>query len=73
MKVTSTAVQKSKAYVPPSYEDYKLPPLELLAEPEYSFASVQEKVVKSKAAYWKNCWVNLMSMRRLSPRTPGLW
>ena len=50
MKVTSTSVQKQKAYVPPSYEDYKLPPLELLAEPEYSFASVQEKVVKSKAS-----------------------
>jgi len=33
----------------PSYEDYELPPLELLAEPEYSFAAVQEKVVKSKA------------------------
>jgi len=49
VKVTSTAIQKQKAYVPPSYEDYKLPPLELLAEPEYSFASVQEKVVKSKA------------------------
>ncbi len=48
-KVTSAA-QKSKAYVSPSYEDYKLPPLELLAEPEYSFTSVQEKVVKSKAA-----------------------
>ncbi len=32
-----------------SYEDYELPPLELLAEPEYSFAAVQEKVVKAKA------------------------
>ena len=50
VKVTSAAVQKQKAYVPPSYEDYKLPPMELLAEPEYSFASVQEKVVKSKAS-----------------------
>ncbi len=33
----------------PSYDDYELPPLDLLAEPEYGFASVQEKVVKSKA------------------------
>lgn len=49
IKATSMAIQKPKAYVPPSYEDYKLPPLELLAEPEYTFASVQEKVVKSKA------------------------
>ncbi len=34
----------------PIYEDYVLPPLELLAEPEYCFASVQEKVIKEKAA-----------------------
>jgi len=32
-----------------SYKDYELPPLELLAEPEYTFAAVQEKVVKAKA------------------------
>ncbi len=38
------------SYVPVSYEDYALPPLELLAEPEYSFAAVQEKVVKAKAS-----------------------
>ncbi|UCG57523.1 MAG: DNA translocase FtsK 4TM domain-containing protein [Phycisphaerales bacterium] len=37
-------------YVQPSYEDYTLPPLELLAEPEYGFAAVQEKVVKAKAS-----------------------
>jgi len=35
--------------VQPSYKDYILPPLELLAEPEYSFAAVQEKVIKAKA------------------------
>ena len=34
----------------PSYDDYVLPPLELLAEPEYSFSAVQEKVVKAKAS-----------------------
>jgi len=39
-----------KPYVPADYEDYTLPPLELLAEPEYSLAAVQEKVVKAKAA-----------------------
>ena len=32
-----------------AYDDYTLPPLELLAAPEYSFAAVQEKVVKAKA------------------------
>jgi len=37
-------------FVQPSYDDYELPPLDLLAEPEHSFASVQEKVVKSKAS-----------------------
>jgi len=42
--------KESWSYVPASYEDYTLPPLELLAEPEYSFAAVQGKVVKSKAA-----------------------
>ncbi len=39
-----------KPYVPPSYEDYTLPPLDLLVEPEHTFAAVQEKVVKAKAA-----------------------
>lgn len=39
----------TKAYVPTSYEDYTLPPLELLSEPEHSFASVQEKIIKAKA------------------------
>jgi S-DNA-T family DNA segregation ATPase FtsK/SpoIIIE len=37
------------ALIQPSYDDYELPPLDLLAEPEYGFAAVQEKVVKAKA------------------------
>jgi S-DNA-T family DNA segregation ATPase FtsK/SpoIIIE len=37
------------SFTQPSYDDYELPPLDLLAEPEHSFASVQEKVVKAKA------------------------
>ncbi|MBN2314642.1 MAG: DNA translocase FtsK [Sedimentisphaerales bacterium] len=37
-------------FVQPSYEDYQLPPLELLAEAEYGYAAVQEKVVKAKAS-----------------------
>jgi len=36
--------------VPAGYDSYTLPPLDLLAEPEYSFAAVQGKVVKAKAA-----------------------
>ncbi len=51
IKLTSQpAPKKEKEYIPPSYEDYTLPPLDLLAEPEYGFAAVQGKVVKSKAA-----------------------
>ena len=51
IKLTQQKVSKpAKAYVPPSYEDYKLPPLDLLVEPEHTFAAVQEKVVKAKAA-----------------------
>ena len=37
------------AFVQPSYDDYTMPPLELLAEGEYGYAALQEKVVKSKA------------------------
>ena len=40
----------AKSYVPVSCDDYALPPLELLAEPEYSFTAVQGRVVKAKAA-----------------------
>lgn len=36
-------------FVQPTYEDYELPPLDLLDEAEYGFTSVQEKVVKAKA------------------------
>jgi len=50
LKTISPQVRKTgQSYVPTSYEDYTLPPLELLAEPEYSFAAVQEKVIKAKA------------------------
>jgi S-DNA-T family DNA segregation ATPase FtsK/SpoIIIE len=44
----SASVSK-RSVVQTSYEDYELPPLELLAEPEYTFTAVQEKVVKAKA------------------------
>jgi S-DNA-T family DNA segregation ATPase FtsK/SpoIIIE len=38
----------------PTYNGYALPPLELLAQPEVSFAAVHEKVVKAKAAALEN-------------------
>jgi len=51
LKLISRPLRKvNEPYAPTSYEDYILPPLELLAEPEHSFASVQGKVVKAKAA-----------------------
>jgi len=40
----------SAPYVSESYDDYTFPPLELLAEPEYSYAAVQDKVIKAKAS-----------------------
>ena len=50
-KLTPPKVHKpDRSYVPPSYDDYTLPPLNLLAEPEHTFSAVQEKVVKAKAA-----------------------
>jgi len=36
-------------YVPANYEDYELPPLDLLRAPEYGFAAIQEKMVERKA------------------------
>jgi S-DNA-T family DNA segregation ATPase FtsK/SpoIIIE len=48
-KISPQVGRAVKAYVPTSYEDYTLPPLELLSEPERSFASVQEKIIKAKA------------------------
>jgi len=50
LKITKPkAPPKPKPYVQKTYEDYQLPPLELLKEPEYSFAAIQEKMVDRKA------------------------
>ncbi len=38
-----------KDYIPCSYDDYQLPPLELLRAPEYGFAAIQSKMVDRKA------------------------
>jgi len=45
-----SAQAPKNTFVQPSYDDYELPPLDLLAESEHTFASVQEKVVKAKAS-----------------------
>jgi S-DNA-T family DNA segregation ATPase FtsK/SpoIIIE len=44
-----TPKKPTQPYEPPSYNDYTMPPIDLLDEPEHTFASVQEKVVKAKA------------------------
>ncbi|MHC4430449.1 MAG: DNA translocase FtsK, partial [Planctomycetota bacterium] len=49
-RARATAQPTQGTFVQPSYDDYELPPLDLLAEPEHTFPAVQEKVVKSKAA-----------------------
>ncbi len=40
----------AESYQAKEYEDYTLPGLELLAEPERGFGAIQEKVVKAKAS-----------------------
>ncbi len=41
---------EKSAFLQPPYDDYILPPLDLLAEGEHGYASIQEKIVKSKAS-----------------------
>ena len=49
LKITKPkATPQPQPYVQRTYEDYQLPPLELLKEPEYSFAAIQEKMVDRK-------------------------
>ncbi|HSV26415.1 MAG TPA: DNA translocase FtsK 4TM domain-containing protein, partial [Sedimentisphaerales bacterium] len=50
LKVTTQAAKKAAGkYVPKSYEDYQLPPLDMLADPEQGYADIQEKLIKAKA------------------------
>jgi len=49
LKVTMPNVRKPKPYVPKSYDDYTLPGMDLLSEPEYGYVDVQERIVKSQA------------------------
>ncbi len=37
-------------YESESFDNYQLPPLDMLMEPEYSFGAVQEKIIKAKSA-----------------------
>ena len=48
-KVKAMKSKPMKSYVPKSYEDYELPPLELLKDSEQGFAAIQEKMVEQKA------------------------
>jgi S-DNA-T family DNA segregation ATPase FtsK/SpoIIIE len=51
---TPSSKPKPAAYVPASYEDYELPPMDLLKAPEYGFAAIQEKMVERKAGALEN-------------------
>lgn len=42
-------VKKPTPYVPKTYDDYELPPLDLLDEPEVGYAAVQGRMVEKKA------------------------
>jgi S-DNA-T family DNA segregation ATPase FtsK/SpoIIIE len=48
-KVVALRPKGAKAYEPVSYEDYELPPLDLLRAPEHGFAAIQEKMAERKA------------------------
>jgi len=43
------AEDAKQAYESENYDGYQLPPLDMLMEPEYSFGSVQEKIIKAKS------------------------
>jgi S-DNA-T family DNA segregation ATPase FtsK/SpoIIIE len=49
IKIKPAPKQKPPEYIPASYDDYQLPPLDLLREPETGFAAIQGKMVEEKA------------------------
>ena len=50
LKITRRKRKKPKPYIQQTYEDYTLPPIDLLEDAEDSFADVQEDMVKDRAA-----------------------
>ncbi len=49
IQIRASEQKKDTPHIPKAYEDYKLPPLELLVEPQHGFAAVQERMVEGKA------------------------
>lgn len=49
VKLPAQTQQKEPEYLQQTFEGYRLPPMELLMEPEKSFGSVQEKIIKAKS------------------------
>jgi S-DNA-T family DNA segregation ATPase FtsK/SpoIIIE len=45
-----TKISDEAAYESESYENFALPPLDMLMEPEYSFGAVQGKIIRAKSA-----------------------
>ncbi len=50
VKAAKGPAAPKKPVVQPTYDDYVLPPLDILVTPQYSYTALQEKVVKDKAA-----------------------
>ena len=48
-KIKKRKEKKIAPYVQETYDNYLLPPLELLEEPEHNYGSIQEQMVKDKA------------------------
>jgi len=68
---TSTSMSAREAFVPRSYEDYELPSLELLEQPEYGFAAIQEKMVDSKARSLENLLAEFNVQANVVNAEPG--
>ncbi|MCD4831501.1 MAG: DNA translocase FtsK [Anaerohalosphaeraceae bacterium] len=48
--VPATTPPEPQPYIPETFDDYNLPPVNMLMEPEKTFGSVQEKIIKAKSA-----------------------
>ncbi len=59
------------AYESESYENFALPPLDMLMEPEYSFGSVQEKIIRAKSAALEQVLNEFGIEARVASSDPG--
>ncbi|MBU1260268.1 MAG: DNA translocase FtsK [Planctomycetes bacterium] len=59
------------AYESESYENFTLPPLDMLMEPEYSFGSVQEKIIRAKSTALEQVLNEFGIEARVADSDPG--